>query len=139
MTPLEILDHYKVWAVVGLSDRPERPSHSVASALKRRGYRVVPVNPNLTRVLEETCYPDLRAIPFPIDVVDIFRRSELVGPIVDDAIAIGAKVVWMQLGVIDDAAAARARAAGLLVVMDRCPAIELGRASSRGGRDWPEV
>jgi predicted CoA-binding protein len=128
MTPLEILKAWRTFAVVGLSDRPDRPSHSVSIFLKSRGYRVVPVNPNLQEVLGETCYPDLRSIPFPIDVVDIFRRSELVGPIVDDAIAIGAKAVWMQLGVVDERAAARARAAGLEVVMDRCPAIEMRRA-----------
>ena len=128
MTPIEILRTYRTFAVVGLSDRPERPSHSVASFLKTRGYRIVPVNPNLHEVLGEVCYPDLRSIPFPVDVVDIFRRSALVAPIVDDAIAIGARAVWMQLGVVDDQAAARARAAGLEVVMDRCPAIELKRA-----------
>ncbi|HET6371738.1 MAG TPA: CoA-binding protein [Candidatus Polarisedimenticolia bacterium] len=126
MTPREILRAYKTFAVVGLSDRPDRPSHSVALFLKQRGYRIVPVNPALTEVLGERCYPSLKEIPFPIEVVDIFRRSEFVGPIVDDAIAIGAKVVWMQLGVIDEIAAERARAAGLEVVMDRCPAIELG-------------
>ncbi|HEY3176381.1 MAG TPA: CoA-binding protein [Candidatus Polarisedimenticolia bacterium] len=128
MTPIEILDTYRTFAVVGLSNRPERPSFSVASYLKERGYRIVPVNPRLDEVLGERCYPDLPSIPFPIEVVDIFRRSELVGPVVDDAIRIGAKVVWMQLGVIDEGAAARARAAGLPVVMDRCPVIELRRA-----------
>lgn len=128
MTPLEILRAFRTFAVVGLSDKTHRPSHSVASLLQARGYRIVPVNPNLASVLGERCWPDLRSIPFPVEVVDIFRRSEEVGPIVDDAIAIGARAVWMQLGVIDEAAAARARAAGLEVVMDRCPAIELGRA-----------
>lgn len=127
MTPIEILERWKTVAVVGLSDRPDRPSHSVASFLKGRGYRIVPVNPRLDRVLGETCYPGLKAIPFPVEIVDIFRRSELAGSVVDDAIAIGAKAVWMQLGVIDEAAAGRARAAGLEVVMDRCPAIELRR------------
>lgn len=127
MTPLEVLDRYSTWAVVGLSDNPDRPSHSVASYLRSRGYRIVPVNPNLTTVMGMECYPDLRSIPFPVEVVDIFRRSQFVGPIVDDAIAIGARAVWMQLGVLDEAAAERARAAGLAVVMDRCPAIELSR------------
>jgi len=131
MTPIEILERWKTVAVVGLSDRPDRPSHSVASFLKGRGYRIVPVNPRLDRVLGETCYPGLKAIPFPVEIVDIFRRSELAGSVVDDAIAIGAKAVWMQLGVIDEGAAARARAAGLEVVMDRCPAIELRRAGPR--------
>jgi len=128
MTPLEILRTYKTFAVVGLSDKPNRPSHSVGTFLLSRGYKVVPVNPALVEVLDQKCYPDLKSIPFPIEVVDIFRRSELVGPIVDDAILIGAKVVWMQLGVIDERAAARGRSAGLEVVMDRCPAIELRRA-----------
>jgi len=129
MTPREILDAYRIFAVVGLSPDPARPSHSVASLLQNRGYRIVPVNPYHPELLGETCYPDLGSIPFPVEVVDIFRRSEFVGPIVDDAIRIGAKAVWMQVGVIDHAAAARARAAGLDVVMDRCPAIELRRAT----------
>jgi len=129
VTPLEILRAYKVFAVVGLSDRPDRPSHSVAAFLQQRGYRIIPVNPNLSKVLGEKGYPDLVSIPEPVEVVDIFRRSELAGPVVDQAIAIKAKAVWMQLGVINDAAAARAKAAGLEVVMDRCPAIELSRTS----------
>ena len=128
MTPIEILDAYRTFAVVGLSDKPHRPSHSVAALLQERGYRIVPVNPRLTQVLGERCFPDLRSIPFPVEVVDIFRRSEEAGHVVDEAIAIGARAVWMQLGVIDEAAAERARAAGLQVVMDRCPAIELSRA-----------
>ena len=130
MTPLEILETYKTFAVVGLSDNPGRPSHSVATFLQGCGYQIVPVNPNLTEALGETCYPDLRSIPFPIEVVDIFRRSDQVGPIVEDAIAIGAKAVWMQIGVINEKAAARASAAGLEVVMDRCPTIELMRAGA---------
>jgi len=125
LTPLQILKRWRVIAVVGLSPDPARPSHSVAALLKRRGYTIVPVNPRISEVLGEKAYPDLRSIPFPVEIVDIFRRSELVGPIVDDAIAIGAKAVWMQLGVIDEAAANRAREAGLEVAMDRCPAIEL--------------
>ena len=125
LTPLQILKRWRVIAVVGLSPDPARPSHSVASLLKRRGYTIVPVNPRISEVLGEKAHPDLRSIPFPVEIVDIFRRSELVGPIVDDAIAIGAKAVWMQLGVIDEAAANRAREAGLEVAMDRCPAIEL--------------
>jgi len=129
LTPLEILHRWRVVAVVGLSPDPARPSHSVAALLKRRGYTIVPVNPRVTEVLGERAWPDLRSIPFPVEIVDIFRRSEHVGPIVDDAIAIGAKAVWMQLGVIDEAAARRARAAGLEVAMDRCPAIELRRES----------
>lgn len=124
MNPQEILKRFKTFAVVGLSPRPERPSNDVASFLKRNGYRIVPVNPGHREILGETCYPDLISIPFPIEVVDIFRRSELVMPVVDQAIQIGAKAVWMQLGVINEGAAEKARAAGLAVVMDRCPKIE---------------
>ena len=105
-------------AVVGLSERPERPSHYVARYLQEQGYRIIPVNPMLETVLGERCYPDLRSVPERVDMVEIFRRSEYVGPIVDDAIAIGAKFIWMQDGVVDHEAAARAREAGLSVVMD---------------------
>ena len=112
------LTNSKVVAVVGLSPRPERPSHYVAKYLQEQGYRVIPVNPQLENVLGEKCYPDLKSIPEPVDMVDVFRRSSLVGPIVDDAIEIGAKFVWMQDGVIDEEAAKRAESAGLGVVMD---------------------
>ena len=105
-------------AVVGISPRPERPSHYVALYLQEQGYRIIPVNPMLETVLGERCYPDLKSVPERVDMVNIFRRSEHVGPIVDDAIAIGAKYVWMQDGGVDEAAAARAKEAGLLVVMD---------------------
>jgi predicted CoA-binding protein len=105
-------------AVVGLSPQPERPSHYVALYLQQQGYKIYPVNPLLETVLGERCYPDLRSVPERVDMVSIFRRSEHVGPIVDDAIAIGARYVWMQDGVVDHAAAARAREAGLSVVMD---------------------
>jgi predicted CoA-binding protein len=107
-------------AVVGVSENPDRPSHYVAQYLIDAGFAVTPVNPLLPSVLGRRCFPDLRAIGAPIEVVDVFRRSELVPPIVDDAIAVGAKAVWMQDGVVHDAAAAKARAAGLIVVMDRC-------------------
>jgi uncharacterized protein len=107
-------------AVVGLSPNSRRASHGVARYLQRAGYRIIPVNPNITEALGERAYPTLRDVPEPIDVVDVFRRSELVGPIVDDAIAVKAGAVWLQDGVIDEAAAARARAAGLDVVMDDC-------------------
>jgi len=107
-------------AVVGLSPDPRRPSHGVARYLQRVGYRIVPVNPMVAEVLGERAYPSLRDLPQPVDVVDVFRRSEFVGPIVDDAIAIKAGAVWLQDGVIDEAAASRARAAGLDVVMDDC-------------------
>ena len=125
--PREVLASTRTWAVVGLSADPRRDSYRIASLLRARGYRVVPVNPHLTERRGERAYPDLASIPFPVDVVDLFRRSEQVAGHVDEAIAIGAKVVWMQLGVHDASAAARARAAGLTVVEDRCPAIEFRR------------
>jgi uncharacterized protein len=115
------------WAVVGCSPMPSRPSHDVARFLLDRGYDVVPVNPNAAEILGRPCHPSLRDVPGRVDVVDIFRRSEHAGAHVDEAIAAGARAIWMQLGVIDEAAAERARAAGLRVVMDRCPAIELPR------------
>jgi uncharacterized protein len=124
----EILAHPRRIAVVGCSPDPGRDSHRIARLLLRKGHTVVPVNPNAREILGRRCYPSLREIPDPIEMVDIFRRADEVGPIVDDAIAIAAKVIWMQLGVIDAAAAARAQAAGLTVVMDRCPAIEYGEA-----------
>jgi predicted CoA-binding protein len=115
-----ILREFRRVAVVGISDRPERDSHRVAAYLQRVGYTIVPVNPNVTTVLGLPCWPSLEAAPGPIEVVDVFRRSELVEPVVDAAIAVGAKAVWMQDGVVNERAAAKARAAGLLVVMDRC-------------------
>jgi len=116
----KILNTYRTVAVVGLSPKPDRPSNHVANYLKEQGYRIIPVNTYAGEILGETCYPDLSSIPEPVDVVDIFRRSEAVPPIVEEAIKIGAKAVWMQEGVINDEAAARAKEAGLLVVMDRC-------------------
>jgi predicted CoA-binding protein len=115
-----ILADCRIIAVVGLSSDPNRPSHGVASYMQRRGYRVIPVNPNETEVFGERAYPALIDVPDKIDLVDIFRRSDEAGKAVDEAIAIGAKAVWLQEGVIDEAAAQRAHAAGLLVVMDRC-------------------
>jgi predicted CoA-binding protein len=120
----------RTWAVVGCSPSPRRDSHRIAALLKRRGHRVIPVNPNCDTVLGERAYARLEDIPEPVDVVDIFRRSEAAGAHVDEAIAVGAKAVWLQLGVIDEAAANRARDAGLHVVMDRCPAIEIPRRSA---------
>jgi hypothetical protein len=122
-----VLDRYRVFAVVGASPRTWRPSHGVMQTLIRHGYEVVPVNPTCDELLGRTCYPDLASVPASagIEVVDIFRRSEFAGRHVDEAIEVGAAAVWMQLGVIDEDAAHRARAAGLAVVMDRCPAIEL--------------
>jgi predicted CoA-binding protein len=116
----EILRRFRRVAVVGISANPNRPSHEVASYLRAVGYEVLPVNPSLTAWEGLPCAPNLAAVPAPLEVVDIFRRSDQAGAVVDEAIASGARAVWMQIGVIDAAAAARARAAGLLVVMDRC-------------------
>jgi predicted CoA-binding protein len=118
-----------VWAVVGLSGDPSRPAYDVAHWLAAHGRQIVPINPRGTSVHGQQGYPSLADVPFPIDVVDIFRRSEQAGVHVDEAIAIGAKAVWLQLGVIDEAAATRARDAGLLVAMDTCPKIEAPRLS----------
>jgi predicted CoA-binding protein len=125
----EILTGVRTIAVVGASPRRERPSHGVMAYLQRRGYRMIPVNPNAAgdTINGERCYASLAEVPEPIDMVDVFRRSEAAGGVVDEAIAIGAKVVWMQLGVRDDDAAARAEGRGLKVVMNRCPAIEIPR------------
>jgi len=116
----EILKKCHTIAVVGLSPDPDRPSHSVARYLKKAGYRIIPVNPAVKEVLGEVCYAHLSDIPEPVDVVDVFRRSSEVKPVVEAAIKIKAKAVWLQEGVIDEAAAKKAREAGLQVVMDRC-------------------
>ena len=115
-----ILDECRTIAVVGLSSDPSRASNSVSGYMRRQGYRVIPVNPNETSVFGEKSYPDLFAVPEKIDLVDVFRRPDEAGKAVDEAIAVGAKAVWLQEGVIDAAAAQRAVDAGLLVVMDRC-------------------
>jgi predicted CoA-binding protein len=115
-----ILDECRTIAVVGLSSDPSRPSNSVSGYMRRQGYRVIPVNPNETSVFGEKSYPDLFAVTEKIDLVDVFRRPDEAGKAVDEAIAVGAKAVWLQEGVIDNAAAQRAVDAGLLVVMDRC-------------------
>jgi len=115
-----ILDECRTIAVVGLSSDPSRPSNSVSGYMRRNGYKVIPVNPNETEVFGEKAYPDLFAVQEKIDLVDIFRRSDEAGTAVDEAIAVGAKAVWLQEGVIDKNAAQRALDAGLLVVMDRC-------------------
>src|SRR6266480_2913185 len=115
-----ILDELRTIAVVGLSSKSTRPSHGVAAYMQRYGYRVIPVNPNEREVLSEKAYASLAEVPEGIDLVDIFRRSEEAGAAVDEAIAIGAKAVWLQEGVIDRDAAQRAVDAGLMVVMDRC-------------------
>jgi predicted CoA-binding protein len=116
----EILKSARTIAVVGLSGKRYRPSYGVAEYMQRMGYRIVPINPNETEVLGEKCYPDLDAVPEPVDIVDIFRRSEYVPEIVEAAIRKGAKVIWMQESVVHEEAAQRAREAGLAVVMDRC-------------------
>ncbi|MFI1727662.1 CoA-binding protein [Streptomyces acidicola] len=113
------------WAIVGLSSNQNRAAYGVAEVLQRFGKRVVPVHPKAETVHGETGYPSLDAIPFEVDVVDVFVNSELAGPVADEAAAIGAKAVWFQLGVVDEQAYERTRAAGLDMVMDRCPAIEL--------------
>jgi len=115
-----LLKQTKTIAVVGLSDKPDRDSYQIAAYLQQQGYRIIPVNPRATEVLGEKAYPSLRDVPEPVDVVDIFRRSEDVPPIVADAIAIGAKAVWMQAGIVNEEAAASAEAAGLTVIMDAC-------------------
>jgi predicted CoA-binding protein len=125
----KVLDHCKTIAVVGLSSNPGRASHSVASYMRGRGYKVIPVNPNETEVFGEKAYPSLADVPDKIDLVDIFRRSSEAGHAVDEAIAVGAQAVWLQEGVIDLAAAQRAQDAGLLVVMNRCWLKEHARTS----------
>ena len=119
-TIARILDECRTIAVVGLSSSSSRPSHGVAAYMQRAGYRILPVNPNETEVLGEKAFDALADVPQQIDLVDVFRRSEEAGTAVDQAIAVGAKAVWLQEGVIDQEAAQRALGAGLLVVMDRC-------------------
>jgi len=116
----KILTEFKSIAVVGLSPKPDRPSYRVASYLKSRGYRIIPVNPNATEILGEKCYPDLSSIPEKVEVVDIFRRSEEVPPIVNEAIKKGARAIWMQEGIVNEESARKAEKAGLLVVMNKC-------------------
>jgi predicted CoA-binding protein len=125
--PAEIrgaLEKYKTVAIVGLSPKPERDSYRVAKYLKENHYDIVPVNPGQKEILGEACYPHLKAIPFPVDVVDIFRNRDAIPPIVNDAIAIGARLIWMQLGLAHNQAADKARKAGLEVVMNKCIKIE---------------
>jgi len=120
----ELLSKVKTIAVVGLSSQPAKPAHYVPAYLQAHGYRIIPVNPNLTQVLGEKAYPDLASVPDPVDLVLLFRRSEEVYPFVESAIQIGAKAVWMQLGIADEKAAALARNAGTEVVMDACMLVE---------------
>ncbi len=132
-----ILARSRTLAVVGLSAQWYRPSYFAAKYMQDHGYRIIPVNPRYDEVLGEKCYPDLRAIADPVDLVDCFRRSRDIPPIADAAIAIGAKVLWMQLGVVNDEAAQRAGDAGLDVVMNRCVKIEHARIL--GGLNWAGV
>jgi predicted CoA-binding protein len=120
-----ILTHYRAFAVVGFSDRDRRKAAFYAPAyLKTKGYTIIPVNPRLEQGLNRPAYPSLGDVPDPVEVVLIYQSSERVGPYVDQAVVVGAKAVWLPVGVVDEAAAARARAAGLRVVMDRCPMVE---------------
>jgi predicted CoA-binding protein len=123
----EILQQYRRIAIVGLSPSPYRPSHAVAVYLAQHGYDITPVNPKESEILGRKCYPSLKEVPQPLEIVDIFRDPAAIPAIVAEAIEYGAKVIWMQLGLIDEAAARRARDAGLLVVMDRCIKIEHAR------------
>ena len=129
-----ILRENRVIAMVGLSANWYRPSFFAAKYMLDHGYRVIPVNPSYSEVLGQPCYPSLRDVPEKVDIVDCFRKSEEMVPLAQDAIAIGAKVLWMQIGVINEAAAAQARNAGLEVVMDRCVKIEYARLF--GGLGW---
>ena len=129
----DLLRSARVIAVVGASDRPDRPSYGVMKAMQDRGWRTIPINPQITgeHVHGEFVWRELGQIGEPIDIVDIFRRPEAAGDAVDEAIAVGAKAVWLQLGIVNDEAAARAEAAGLKVVMDRCIKIEAMRFGVR--------
>ncbi|WP_072804240.1 CoA-binding protein [Rhodococcoides yunnanense] len=122
-----MLDELETWAVVGLSGNPSRTAYSIAALLQQQGKRIVPIHPDAPTVLGEQGYASLADVPFPIDVVDVFRRSESAGQFADEAVAVGAKAVWFQLGVIDEAAFERTTAAGVPMVMDTCPAIEWRR------------
>ncbi len=132
-----ILLRWRTLAVVGLSAQWHRPSYFAAKYMRDHGYRIFPVNPRYDEVLGQRCYPDLRSVPEPIDIVDCFRKAEEIPAIADAAIAIGAKVLWMQLGIVNNEAAQRASAAGLDVVMNRCVKIEHARIL--GGLNWAGV
>lgn len=127
-----LLESSRAIAVVGLSPRPARPSHQVARYLVAAGYRVIPVNPRHTEILGLPCYPDLAAVPEPIDIVDCFRRSDQIQPIAEQAVAVGAAALWLQLGVVNEGAAEFAARAGLTVVMDRCIKIDHALLGVRG-------
>lgn len=132
-----ILDESKTIAMVGLSGNWYRPSYFAAKYLLDHGYQVIPVNPNYDEVLGQKCYPDLAAIPHKVDIVDVFQRSEDVPKFIQPAIDIGARVLWLQLGIVNEDAASKARSAGLEVVMDRCMKIEYARLF--GGLSWAGV
>lgn len=134
MTEASVIDQVlalKTWAIVGLSNNSDRAAYGVAALLQRKGHRIIPVHPKGETVHGEQGYASLSAIPFPVDVVDLFVNSNLAGPVIDDAITIGAKAVWLQLNVIDEDGLERAKKAGLLAVMDHCPAIEYGKRESK--------
>ncbi len=120
----ELLQETKIIAVVGLSDKPSRPSYGVAQYMQSHGYRIIPVNPSCEEILSEKCYPDLKSIPFAIDMVNVFRKSEDCLPIAHEAVEIGAKSLWLQLGVINAEAVAYAKEHGLVAIMDKCLKIE---------------
>lgn len=130
----EVLETYKTVAVVGCSRDPAKDAHTVPRFLQEHGYRVVPVNPFADEILGETAYPSLKDVPFSIDIVDVFRPSDQVGPVVEDALETDAKVVWMQLGIRNEEAARRAREAGLQVFQDRCMRIEVNRLRGASGQ-----
>lgn len=119
-----ILEETTTIAVVGLSDKPDRTSYMVSEAMKAKGYRIIPVNPNATEILGETSYASLKDIPFPVDVVNVFRRSEHTPPVAEEAAEIGAKTLWLQLGIYNDEVAAIAERAGMQLIMDRCIKVE---------------
>lgn len=127
-----MLDECTTWAVVGLSGDPSRTAYRIASLLQERGNRIVPIHPDAPTVHGEQGYATLADVPFEIDVVDVFRRSDAAGQFADEAVAVGAKAVWFQLGVIDESAFERTTTAGVPMVMDTCPAIEWRRRTSRG-------
>lgn len=137
ITLRRILKDTHVIAMVGLSDKWHRPSYFAAKYLLDKGYRVIPVNPNHAEILGQKCYPDLESIPEPVDLVDLFQRPEVVMSYVEPTIAIGARYLWMQLSIVNEEAASKARAAGLEVVMDRCMKIEYARLF--GGLNWAGV
>lgn len=130
----KLLREAKTIAVVGISSDPTRPSHSVAQYMQSQGYRIVPINPALSEVLGETAYPDVRSVPFDIDLLDVFRRSEFVGPHVDEAIDRGVGAIWLQLGIHDPSAETRAREHDIAVVADRCIAVEHRRLTGNQAR-----